>query len=116
MGAYTSKKAITEADKTKLTNLFEPLINDYKKKFIEATPNKKYNYVIDFYTKFYRCFFYLCAEYKADYENRTLDGFEEKFARLEFVEQTNTTLPILGMQVNGGQLKVMLPQSFVWST
>jgi hypothetical protein len=86
------KKAITEADKTQLTNLFEPLINDYKKKFIEAKPNKKENYVVNFYCKFYRGFFYLCAEYRAEYENRTLDGFEEKFARLEFVDSNTYNL------------------------
>jgi hypothetical protein len=80
------KKAITESDKTHLTALFEPLIKNYKKKFIEAKPNKKHNYVIDFYTKFYRGFFYLCATYKAEYENRIHDEFEVKFARLEFVE------------------------------
>lgn len=83
------KKVMREVDKIKLTNLFEPLITDYKKKFIEANPNKKHNYVIDFYTKFYRGFFYLCATYKAEYEKRIHDEFEEKFARLEFVD-TNT--------------------------
>ena len=88
----SQKKVMTEADKTQLTNLFEPLINDYKKKFIEAKPNKKENYIVNFYSKFYRGFFYLCAEYKAEYENRTLDGFEEKFARLEFVETNKHNL------------------------
>ncbi len=86
------KKVMTETDKIQLTELFEPLINDYKTKFIEARPNKKHNYVIDFYSKFYREFFYLCAEYKAEYENRILDGFEEKFARLEFVETNRYNL------------------------
>ncbi len=80
------KKAITEADKTHLTTLFSSLIDDYKKKFIEAKPNKKENYIVNFYSKFYRGFFYLCAEYKAEYENRIVDAFEEKFARLEFVD------------------------------
>lgn len=84
------KKA--ETDKTYLTDLFEPLINDYKTKFIKAKPNKQENYVVNFYSKFYRGFFYLCAEYKAEYENRTIDGFEEKFARLEFVETNKYNL------------------------
>ena len=35
------KKVMTETDKVELTALFEPLITDYKKKFIEAMPNKK---------------------------------------------------------------------------
>lgn len=83
------KKVLTEADKAQLTDLFESLISDYKNKFIEAKPNKKENYIVNFYSKFYRGFFYLYAEYKAEYENRTLDGFEEKFARLEFID-TNT--------------------------
>jgi hypothetical protein len=86
------KKVMTEADKTQLTVMFESLITDYKKKFIEAMPNKKENYIVNFYSKFYRGFFYLCAEYKAEYENRILDGFEEKFARLEFVETNRYNL------------------------
>lgn len=53
------KKVMTETDKVELTALFEPLINDYKTKFIEAKPDKKHNYIIDFYSKFYRGFF--CA-------------------------------------------------------
>lgn len=44
------KKVMTEADKTQLADLFEPLINDYKKKFIEVKPNKKENYLVNFYT------------------------------------------------------------------
>jgi hypothetical protein len=80
------KKSITEAEKIQLTNLFEPLINEYKNTFIEAKPNEKHNYVVDFYSKFYRGFFYLCATYKSEHENRIHDEFEVKFARLEFVE------------------------------
>ena len=86
------RKVMTEADKTQLTVLFEPLINDYKKKLIKAKPNKKHSYVIDFYSKFYRGFFYLCAEYKAEHENRRFDGFEVKFARLEFIETNKYNL------------------------
>ncbi len=86
------KKVMTEADKTKLADLFEPLINDYKKKFILENPNKKQNYIVDFYSKFYRGFFYLCATYKAEYEERIHDEFENKFARLEFVEPNKYNL------------------------
>lgn len=86
------KKTFTEAHKQALENMFAPLINDYKKKFIEEKPNKQENYIIDFYSKFYRGFFYLCAKFKAEYENRTVDEFEEKFARLEFVDENNYNL------------------------
>ncbi len=89
---FTSQKKITEKDKAELTNLFEPLIADYKAKFINAKPNKQENYVVNFYSKFYSRFFYLCAEYKAEYEGRRFDGFEEKFARLEFVETNKYNL------------------------
>jgi hypothetical protein len=87
-----SKKKITEVEKTKLTEVFEPLIDQYKKKFIEATPNKEENYVINFYSKFYRGVFYLCAYYKAEYVNRISDGFEIKFARLEFIDDNKYDL------------------------
>lgn len=86
------KKTITEKDKEELTALFEPLINEYKNKFIEEKPNKKENYITNFYCKFYRGFFYLCAEIRAEYVDRKLDGFEEKFARLEFVDTNKYNL------------------------
>ena len=86
------KKTLAEADKAQLIALFEPLINDYKKKFIKIKPNKKENYIVNFYSKFYRGFFYLCAEYNAEYENRIVDEIEEKFARLEFVEANKYNL------------------------
>ncbi len=80
------KRLLSEFDKNYLQALFEPLINEYKTKFIKANSDKKYNYVVDFYTKHYRSYFYLCAKYKAVFENRMVDEFESKFARLEFVE------------------------------
>ncbi len=81
-----SKKIITEKEKQTLEELFQSLIKEYKIKFIEPKPNKNHEYVIDFYSKFYRSFFYLCAKYKAEYENRIRGEFETKFARLEFVD------------------------------
>jgi hypothetical protein len=87
-----SKKKITEVEQTKLTTLFESLINQYKEKFIEAQPNKEENYIVNFYSKFYRGFFYLCADYKAEYENRISDGYERKFARLEFINDNKYNL------------------------
>lgn len=92
MGLYTPKKTLTEARKQALIIMFEPLINDYKTKFIRAKPNKKENYIIDFYGKFYREFFYLYSKYKAEYENRIVDEFEVKFARLEFVDRNKYNL------------------------
>lgn len=87
-----SKKTITEKEKQALEKLFEPLISEYKIKFIEAKPDKKHNYVIDFYSKFYRGFFYLCAKYKAEYQNRIHDEFETKFARLEYIDNDKFNL------------------------
>lgn len=86
------KKTLTEKEKQVLEKLFEPLISEYKFTFIEAEPDKKYNYVIDFYSKFYRGFFYLCAKYIAEYKNRIVDEFETKFARVEFVDENKYNL------------------------
>lgn len=90
--ASIKKTSLTEQQKQELTTLFEPLINHYKQKYIIAEPNKKHNYIIDFYSKSYRSFFYLCAKFKAEYPNRILDEFENKFARLEFVEPNKYNL------------------------
>ncbi len=87
-----SKKTITEAEKIRLSNLFEPLINEFRKKYIETKPDTELNYIVNFHSKFYRGFFYLFAEYKSEYDNRISDGFERKFARLEFIDTNKYNL------------------------
>ena len=42
-----------------------------------------FNYVVDIYAKWYRNYFYFCAQYRCPASNRISEFFEHKFARLE---------------------------------
>jgi hypothetical protein len=83
------KTKITDKQKNEVSIFFEPLILQFKKELQKVKPNKKYNYVIDIYTKWYQNYFYFCEKYKVVFENRLADEFETKFVRLEFVSKNN---------------------------
>ncbi len=72
----------TEAEKKRIQEFFQPLVDKLKEQFIEENPNKKFNYPIDIYTKWYRNYFYFCEKFKSESPNRIADEFEEKFVRL----------------------------------
>lgn len=108
----SQKKAITEVEKTPLNNLFEPLINDYKKKFIEAKPNKKENYIVNFYSKFYRGFFICVPNTRRNMKTECLMDLKTNLHVSNLWMKTNITLLISDIQGNGGQLiKMLLPST-----
>jgi hypothetical protein len=113
VGSYISKKVMTEADKTQLTNLFEPLINDYKKKFIEAKPNKKENYIVNFYSKFYRGFFIYVPNTTLNMKTELWMALKRNLHVWNLLKQINITLPIIGIQGTGGRLMEILLPSIV---
>ena len=79
------KTKISDDQKKEITAFFEPLIEHYMRYLQEIIPDKKNNYVVDIYTKWYQNYFYFCEKYKAEYANRIADEFEYKFVRLEFI-------------------------------
>lgn len=85
----SKKMKITEKQKKVITLFFEPLIGQFKKELQKMKPDKKFNYVIDIYTKWYQNYFYLCEKYKAVFENSLTDEFEIKIVRLEFIAENN---------------------------
>lgn len=74
----------TPLEKERVTQKFAPLIEEFKSKYIEP-PHPEFNYRVDFYSKWYRHFFYLCTKYKSNSTRRLADEFEDKFIRLECV-------------------------------
>lgn len=50
-------------------------------------PPKDYdfNYIVDIYTKWYRRYFYFCAQYCSPGPNAISPFFETKFARMEYI-------------------------------
>ena len=49
----------------------------------------EFNYIVDFYTKWYRNYFYFCARYACPGPNALAPFFELKFARMEYVGEQN---------------------------
>lgn len=80
----SSKVKPTESEKQSITEYFQPMIEDFKKRFILKNPDKKYNYLIDIYSKWYQNFFYLCEKYKSEFPDRIYDESEAKFVRLRY--------------------------------
>jgi hypothetical protein len=68
----------------KSSELVESVI---KTKHIKPPPedDNRFNYIVDIYTKWYRNYFYFCAEYRCPGPNAISPFFEARFARLEYV-------------------------------
>jgi len=74
----------TEEERNKITNLCRPIIEQFKKQYIQEKPDKRFNYLVDVYTKWNRNYFYFCEKFKSEYPERIADEFEIKFVRLEY--------------------------------
>ncbi len=85
----SKKLKITDKQKAAITVFFEPLILKFKTELQKVEPNKKFNYLVDIYTKWNQNYFYFCEKYKAVSDNRIADEFETKFVRLEYVSENN---------------------------
>lgn len=79
------KKNPTELEKISIENFFQPLIDSFKKQYINENPNKELNYLVDVYSKWYQNYFYLCEKFKSEHPNRLADEFEIKFVRLKYI-------------------------------
>jgi len=75
----------TEEEKNKITNLCRPIVEQFKKQYIQEKPDKRFNYLVDVYTKWNRNYFYFCEKFKSEYPERIADEFEIKFVRLEYI-------------------------------
>ncbi len=76
---------LTDVDKQKISDFFQPLIRDFKAK-IKPPKDKKWSYITDIYTKWYRNYFYICEKYKSESENRMQDEWENKVVRLKYID------------------------------
>ena len=74
---------LSESEKVEIQKYFQPLVDDFKKEYITANPDKETNYPIDIYSKWNQNYFYLCEKFKSEHPNRLVDEFEEKFLRLK---------------------------------
>ncbi|MFH1160744.1 MAG: hypothetical protein V1733_07335 [bacterium] len=81
----TSKTAIFEIKKQEIIEICQPLVEQFKKQYIRSDPDKRFNYLIDIYTRWRGNYLYFCEKYKSEEPNRIADEFEVKFVRLEYV-------------------------------
>jgi len=79
-----SGKPISEFEKQRITADCQPLVDQFKMQYIQSNPEKRFNYLIDIYTRWRGNYLYFCQKYKSDDENRIADEFEVKFVRLEY--------------------------------
>lgn len=77
-------KPISEFEKQQITADCQPLVEQFKIQYIRSNPDKRFNYLIDIYTRWRGNYLYFCEKYKSDDENRIADEFEVKFVRLEY--------------------------------
>ncbi|MFH0864878.1 MAG: hypothetical protein V1904_01695 [Bacteroidota bacterium] len=78
------KTISNESEKNKIENYCQPLVEEFKKQYIKKNPDKRFNYMMDIYTKWKGNYFYFIQKYKSEHPDRTADEFEEKFVRLEY--------------------------------
>ncbi len=56
-----------------------------KPKFIKPpSPDERFNYIVDIFTKWFRGYLYFCATYHCPGPNATSPSFETRFTRLEY--------------------------------
>ncbi len=91
----TKKKMPTDSEKKLITLAFCDIVDDFRQKFIPKEPDRKYNYVIDIFSKWHRNFFYLCERFKSEHPDRIADEFESPFVRLEYLDKDSFTFSYL---------------------
>ncbi len=74
-------------EKTSIERQCQPLIEKLKLQYIQENPDRKYSFLVDIYTKWYRDYVYFCGKYKSESPNRIADEFEEKFVRLKIINK-----------------------------
>src|SRR5437899_7254405 len=67
-----------------------------KPKYIKPPPkNAEFNYLTDFWTKWYRSYFYFCSTYACPGRYAIAPSFESKFARMEYGGSGRFTLSFM---------------------
>lgn len=82
-----NQPAVPESLKTEVTTKTSELITYLKLQHIEEPPeNPQFiNYITDIYAEWWRNSFYFCAHYCSQSPDAIEQGFENKFARMQYV-------------------------------
>ena len=79
-----SRGKLTESEKINIQSQCQPLVEEFKKQYVQKNPDKQFTYLTDVYTKWYQNYLYFCEKRESEHPNRIKDEFEEKFVRLEY--------------------------------
>ncbi len=92
-------------NKPKVTNVIKQELNEKAARFIESKLKPEYlkpipedngfNYISDIYSKWHQHYFYFCTKYIVQGKNAIRPSFEDKFARMEYLENGNYNLACL---------------------
>lgn len=77
----------TEADKKRVSEFFQPLIDKFKSEIPPPPEDEDRNHITDVYSKWYRNFFYIYEKLKIMGENRIKDEAEIGVVRLKYVDK-----------------------------
>lgn len=81
------KPKVPEALKAEVAEKGDALVEALKPQHIQKPPKGyKWNYIVDLYTKWHRCYFYFCSRWASPGPNAISPFFEMRFARMEYVD------------------------------
>jgi len=91
------KPKVPQALKSEVSEKATQLIESILKPTYIKQPSKdnRFNYVVDFYTKWYRSYFYFCSKYACPGPSAISPFFESRFARMEYVGDNKFNMAFL---------------------
>lgn len=106
-----AKPAVPGLLKTTVQTQADALIeSELKPRFVKPpTEEMRWNYIVDISSKWYRSYFYFCAQYRCPAPNCISEFFEVKFARLEYVEKDRFNLSYMRHTEQWWELYTDLP-------
>jgi len=91
--AKPKKPQVPATEKELITEQCQQLINsEFKPRYINPNPAKNQRIITDIYGKWYRSFYYLCCIYRFDTATPSNEDIEEKFTRLEHIDENKFNL------------------------
>ena len=78
---------LTDYEKNRIESQCQPLIEKLKSLYVSKNPDKKFNYLVDIYIKWYRDYLYFYEKNKSESLNRIADEFEDRFVRLKITQK-----------------------------
>lgn len=94
VGPKRPKPVVPPEIKIQVQQMAEALIETIMKPeaIKPPAPNTQFNYIVNIYGKWYRNYYYFCAEYHCSGPDALSPSFEAKFTRMEYVGDGNFNL------------------------